>query len=242
MRQVAGPMLPKGKWRLIWGDEFDGVKLDESKWRRLGPYKAFGGWIVPEAVFLDGRGHLVIKVFERNGEFFGGMVASQGKFEHKYGFWVARCKLPKEQGHFPAFWIWSSALIPGSPKSKVGGPECGTEIDVMEWWAVRPNRVHHTLHWIERGGRRRSLSRSVDIPGIAEGFHLFGVEWTPDEYIFYVDGRETWRTNVAVSHVPEFACLSDHISKPSPWAGDIRKAKLPDFFVVDFVRVYERVG
>ena len=60
-----------------------------------------------------------------------------------------------------------------------------------------------------------------------------------DEYVFYVDGKETWRTKASgVCQVPEYIKLSDEIGK---WAGDIGKAKLPDAFMVDYVRVYDVV-
>ncbi len=37
------------------------------------------------------------------------------------------------------------------------------------------------------------------------GWHTFGLWWKPDEYVFFVDGEETWRTNAGgVSQVPEF--------------------------------------
>jgi beta-glucanase (GH16 family) len=71
-----------------------------------------------------------------------------------------------------------------------------------------------------------------------EGWHTFGLWWKPDEYIFYVDGKETWRTTTAVCQVPEYIKLSDEIGK---WGGDISKAKLPDAFLVDYVRVYDLV-
>jgi hypothetical protein len=38
--------------------------------------------------------------------------------------------------------------------------------------------------------------------------------------------------------VPEYILLSDEIGN---WAGDIAKAKLPDQFCVDYVRVYDLV-
>ena len=69
--------------------------------------------------------------------------------------------------------------------------------------------------------------------------HTYAIWWKPDEYVFYVDGRETWRTKRGgPSHVPEYMLLSDEIGQ---WAGDIRKAKLPDEFLVDYVRVYDLV-
>jgi hypothetical protein len=55
-----------------------------------------------------------------------------------------------------------------------------------------------------------------------------------------LDGKETWRTNAggSICHVPQYTLLSDEIGK---WGGDITKAKLPDKFLVDYVRVYDLV-
>jgi beta-glucanase (GH16 family) len=73
-----------------------------------------------------------------------------------------------------------------------------------------------------------------------EGWHTFGLLWSPDEYVFFVDGTETWRTNAGgVCQVPQYMLLSDEIGK---WAGDISTAKLPDRFLVDYVRVYDSVN
>jgi beta-glucanase (GH16 family) len=75
------------------------------------------------------------------------------------------------------------------------------------------------------------------VPNVMDGFHTFAIWWTPKEYIFYIDGKETWRTTAGgVSQVPEYMLLSDEIG---PWAGEISKAKLPDEFQVDYVRVYD---
>ena len=37
---------------------------------------------------------------------------------------------------------------------------------------------------------------------------MFSVEWTPTEYVFRIDGRETWRTSEGISHHPQFLILS----------------------------------
>ena len=57
--------------------------------------------------------------------------------------------------------------------------------------------------------------------------------------VFYVDAKETWRTNAGgVCRVPVYILLSDEIGT---WGGDIAKANLPDTFLVDYVRVYDLV-
>ncbi|MCC6820257.1 MAG: hypothetical protein IT579_05945, partial [Verrucomicrobia subdivision 3 bacterium] len=61
--------------------------------------------------------------------------------------------------------------------------------------------------------------------------------WTPAEYVFYVDGQEVWRTKAGgVSQVPEYLKLTEEIGE---WGGAIAKAQLPDYFEVEYVRVYE---
>ena len=73
--------------------------------------------------------------------------------------------------------------------------------------------------------------------GLKEGFHDYGLLWTTDEYVFYVDGKEVWRSKAGgVSQVPEYLKLTEEIGS---WGGDIQKAELPDYFEVDYVRVYE---
>jgi beta-glucanase (GH16 family) len=63
-----------------------------------------------------------------------------------------------------------------------------------------------------------------------------GLEWTEREYVFTIDGRETWRTDKGVSGTPEYIILSTEVGS---WAGDIRKAQLPDRVMFDYVRVYK---
>ena len=126
----------------------------------------------------------------------------------------------------------------GDGVNKVGsGGRDGTEIDIYEKpWL--DDRVQHTLHWDGYGKDHKSEGHVAKVPGVMDGWHTFGLWWKPDENIFYVDGKETWRTKKAVSQVPEYIKLSDEIGD---WAGDIKKAKLPDQFLVDYVRVYDVV-
>ena len=37
----------------------------------------------------------------------------------------------------------------------------------------------------------RSAGRVAYVPNLYEGYHIFGLEWNEDEYIFFVDGIET---------------------------------------------------
>ena len=43
-----------------------------------------------------------------------------------------------------------------------------------------------------------------------DGWHTYSLWWKADEYVFFVDGRETWRTTAGgVCQVPLYLKLSD---------------------------------
>ncbi|HPD13506.1 MAG TPA: glycoside hydrolase family 16 protein [Planctomycetota bacterium] len=231
----ALPPAPEGQtWKLVWHDEFEGDKVDESKWEVTDCPRRAGRWS-PKAVALDGKGSLVIRTLKEGDTYLDGCVRTRGKFEHAFGYYVARIRLQRQQGHWSAFWMFGSGV------TTVGNEGMdGTEIDIMEKpWL--DDRVQHTLHWDGYGKDHKSKGHVSRNPGIMEGWHTYGLLWTPDEYVFYVDGQETWRTNAGgVCQVPLYLKLSDEVELKG-WAGELAKAKLPDEFLTDYVRVYDLV-
>lgn len=229
------PPAPAGQtWKLAWADEFGGEKIDDTKWNLLGDWKRRDGYWVKQDSYLDDKGHLIVRTTRDGERFTSGALHTKGKFDHRFGYWECRCKLPTQPGHWPAFWLFSH---PGVTTVGDEGRD-GTEIDIMEkpW---RDARVQHALHWDGYGRHHKSKGKRVDVPGVSKGFHTFGLDWKPDEYVFYIDGKETWRTRAGgVSQVKAFVKLSEEIGE---WGGDIRKANLPDYFTVDYVRVFDLV-
>ncbi len=93
------PAAPKGKtWKLVWHDEFDGTKLDETKWEVMPDAPRKGGWWMRKAVSLDGKGHLVISTLKEGDRYIDGCVRTKGKFEHSFGYYVARVQLAEAAG------------------------------------------------------------------------------------------------------------------------------------------------
>ena len=229
------PPAPEGKtWQLVWHDEFDGNKLDETKWSYRPDGKRKDGWWSTKTVSLDGRGHLVICATNDNGKFSTGCIHTDGKFEHTFGYYATRVKFQTQPGFWSAFWLQCKG------EGRVGDEgRDGTEIDIFEKPTLA-DRVEHNLHWDGYGKDHKHAGHKSDVPGVSAGWHTVGMWWKPDEYIFYVDGNETWRTAAGgVSQVPEYVMFSSEVGK---WAGDIAKAKLPDDFQIDYVRVYDIVG
>ncbi len=232
-RQGETPLPVGEEYELVWSDEFEGDELDASKWdyRGLGPRR--DAINVKETVSLDGEGHLVLTTKRAGDAYHTAMIGTQGKFETTFGYFECRVKLQEQIGHWSAFWLQSPSL--GEP---LGDPQkAGTEIDIFEYLRKDGDRVHHNLHWDGYGEHHQHAGKTVTVPGLAKGWHTFGLLWTDSEYVFYVDGQETWRSDKGVSHRDEYMILSLEVGK---WAGDIAEAKLPDPLYVDYVRVYQK--
>ncbi len=71
---------------------------------------------------------------------------------------------------------------------------------------------------------------------MSEGFHTFAVEWTPESYTFFVDGYKFYEVHEAISQIEEYIILS----MEPPQQEEISKMKLPDEYIIDYVRVYKK--
>jgi beta-glucanase (GH16 family) len=228
---LQGPSSPPSGYKLVWADEFDGRTLDTTKWDYRGLGKRRDAINARECVSLDGQGHLVLETAREGDEYRTAMIGTQGKFEPRYGYFECRVQLQTQAGHWSAFWLQSPTY-----GQRLGSlEESGTEIDIFEFLVNRGDRVQHTLHWDGYSQDHKSAEHLADAPGIGSGWHTVGLQWTPQEYVFSVDGRETWRTGQAVSQHAEYLILSLEVGT---WAGQIAKAKLPDRMLVDYVRVF----
>ncbi len=228
------PRPPKGyRFKPLWQDTFSGKKIDTTKWSIRGDHKRKDGFWEKDNCFLDGAGKLVIRAAKEEKGYTTGCLSSKGKFEHDFGFYIIRCKFSRTQGHGPAFWLQSDSV------GKVGDEgRDGTEIDILEKFK-NDDRIQHALHWDGYGEDHKAASCTVEMEGLSSGYHTFGLLWTPTEYVFYVDGIESWRTTAGgVSQVKAYILLSDEIRF---WNGDITKETFPQDFYVDYVRVYDLV-
>lgn len=229
------PTLPVGqKWSLLWSDEFNGKEIDPAKWEILGDWKRRDGFWTRGESYLDGRGSLILRTRREGDKFVCGAVRTKDRFEHRYGYWVSRFKLPTQPGHWPAFWVMSDGVF------KVGDQgRDGTEIDIAEF-PKRDGTYEINLHWDGYGRDHKSSGKKITAPAVVSGFHTYALLWTPTNYTFYLDGEQVWQTAVGgVSQAPEYIKFSEEVGA---WAGDIRDGKLPDFFEIDYVRVYDAVA
>ena len=103
--------------------------------------------------------------------FTSGMISTRYTFTQTYGYFDAEMKLPSGQGNWPAFWLYA-----------VNG---NSELDVMEE-NNGSDEITGTAHNNGSGGAATGVKDYI--PNLTDGFHNFGVLWTPQTITWYVDG------------------------------------------------------
>jgi beta-glucanase (GH16 family) len=124
----------------------------------------------------------------------------------------------------------------------VGDPaNAGVEMDVIEYFPGHKRykgQARHTAHWDgydKPHHKKESVGKAM--PRLAAEFRTYAMKWDEEGYVFYIDGVETGRlARAPVSNRPQYLILSCEADK---WSGDISKARLPDTFKVDYVRVWQ---
>lgn len=225
---------------LTFEDDFDGDTLDSTKWEKVPLQKRqdLNNYWDESMVWLDGEGNLVIEMSydKENDRFLSGAVRSRGKFEQAYGYFEIRCKVNNVPGYWTAFWLMGDSV-----NDETGGGRNGTEIDIMETPYYNTKQVQNTLNWDGYGYRHKSSGNVSDIDVYDGEYHTFSLLWTEKEYVFYTDGKETWRTDAAAAlgtcEVPLFIKIS---SETGSWTGIPDPEKLPDKMITDYVRVYKQ--
>lgn len=219
---------------LIWNDEFDSVYIDTLKWNfRAEGTTRYYGIVDRKAIEQNGDGYVYIKVIEdkQNGKYLIGQLGTQKLFSYKYGYYECRAKVNNYYGAHIAFWLQSPYINQGGDPSIYG-----SEIDIFEYHRDTPNIVYHTIHWDGYGKNHKSTAHNTYYPNITDGFHTFGLLWTPYEYTFFIDGIKTWSTVKAISHIDQYMILSTELNG---WGGDPKLGEYPDQMTVDYVRVYK---
>lgn len=194
--------------RLTFEDDFDGGTLDESRWRvRDDTYLDFDQALIRRENVTVHDGLLDIaglrlprsewrttpkSRFDWNQVrgWSSGYVDTIGTFAQRYGTFEVRAKVPsrstRSRGVWPAFWL------------RANGTD--GEIDVMESYGgptIRDEDPSSTYFWNSWEESAQSYSRDhlagrAELPRgtrIWEGFHTYGVTWSPTCLRYTFDGR-----------------------------------------------------
>ncbi|WP_299930976.1 glycoside hydrolase family 16 protein [uncultured Nocardioides sp.] len=167
-----------------------------------------------------------------------GHVGTEGSYAFTYGFAAARIRTQASRGQHAAFWMQA---VGGQ---QTGGPKKGgAEIDVIEYFGDDHPEGGLTsfTYFLDKKGKKQTVGDwlpNADELGDdwAEEYHVFSVEWTPEEYVFRIDDKVTQRLKGVSSGKPEFLILS---LLSSDYELPRFDGKLPETMEVDWARVWE---
>ena len=187
-------------WKMVWNDEFDGTKLDTSKWNNNGATGAGGyGNNELQNYQMDycevTGGSLVIKPqFQWNtatkkcvsGQYYSTKLWTRNIYSVQYGKIEFRAKMPKGQG------TWAAAWMLGNNN---GWPLCG-EIDVLETTKESSKTIiPQSIHCNRFNGMPTSSGnkyKNTTVSDATTAYHTYGIIWTAKTITFTIDGKTTW--------------------------------------------------
>ncbi len=247
-----GPELDLTGYELVFEDNFDGDELDLDVWRHRAEGERRCGYNSDSQVKLENGNCVFTGEYLKDGKYgegwYAGMIALRNPVCR--GYFEIRCKCNRDKGFWSAFWI-QSITDPYDHYLSNGGIN-GAELDIFE--AMNADA--------KTKGARNSVSQTIHCNGsdddvenidsccvgkfkvgndIFDEYNTYGLKWTEDEYIFYINGRETARSTFGkgVSTVPEELIVSLEIpftdAELSQYGTDYKTQ-----MIVDYVKIWQQ--
>jgi beta-glucanase (GH16 family) len=241
------------EWKLTWSDEFNGKKIDETKWTYdVGDW----GWGNFEPQYYTERrpenarvedGNLIIEARKNdNGNSWtSARLTTRGKESFLYGKIEFRAKVPAGNGSWSAGWLLGSDYV-----DEMSWPLCG-EVDVMENVGneiddlTGNGRTHGSVHYagyyFKKGNQ---IPFITDVKNMNEEFHNYTLEWLPTGMKMYLDGVQYFDYQLNESRKVSWPYdrpqdLILNLAMGGGMGGNINPNLTSQKLIFDYVRVYE---
>jgi len=261
MWQVTNDSITR--WEYYFGDDFNTLSIDKNKWydgypwgglqvaqriytapemiepnegyvslkiNKTNEWRGFPAWMLDTTVAR--KNNIELKNGQMQLNYLTSCIWSKQSF--KYGYFECRCKVPKEKGLWPAFWLF--------------GQNNADEIDFMECKGERTKELHVDVHCPNQCDHIRGFMGSKNDWGgwvkmnqnLTDEWVVFSGVWLPNHLVYYVNG-------VPVSYFKgDFATPMNVIANLS-MAGDKggfspgpdESTHFPSEFLVDYIRVWK---
>lgn len=228
--------------RSVWSGHYQYGETTEARkgsyWNQYLAYTENGNLVIPVTYLEDGMGG------KGAGWYTAGIDTdgdSPNGFSQKFGYFECRCILPEGADVWSAFWLMNDGVY-----NEDGNGRDGTEIDIFEsdrYGKKRNNAVTSNLHFDGYGEAHQMMGAEEFLikNNPYEEFNTYALEWNESEYIFYINGKETFRTSYGgVSQNEEYLILSVEMKGENGIPSQRENQPAEDaFFIVDYVRVYQ---
>ncbi len=219
---TSGWLPPGSNWTLAWSDEFNGTSVDTSRWNYWLSGQTRRAAVNEPSNTYEGGGNLTVRITDSGGQLTAGGLESKVGFG--YGYFEVRSQI---LGGWATFWLQSPGIDGG-----INNPAAyGTEMDIQE--ACCPGAVQHAVHWNGYDSNAQFVAQPISSSLVSnqQNFNTYGLEWTPTEYKFWVNGQLSWTFTQAISQRND-----EVIRLTQETTGDYCGGSC--LYNVDYVRVY----
>lgn len=252
----------------VWGDEFEGSKLNDKNWCRETKMQATAEMAIDNTDLTVKTENGYLKMFalrhwdpkKAGVEFVAPWSVTTNKtMNYKYGYVEIRAKVPFVRGVWPSFWTSSPGALGPARTANYS-----IEVDIFEVFSsidkLSPN-IHkwytdgrHTMWAIDEGNSNEWYQFESD--NLVEEYHLYGFEWTPTKMIMYIDDKpyytydltknfDNGETGMAGYNTTLYLIFNNHLftqsSSYKPYSGcEVNAKDLPAEYVIDWVRLYQK--
>lgn len=248
---------------LVWSDEFDtNGAINSTNWFHQTQLPAGGSWFngeqqhytnqITNSFVNAGFLNIVAKKENFTDQGFTKQYTSarlNSKFAFLYGRVDVRAKIPTNQGTWPAIWML------GKNVNEDGGffdatfgttnwPACG-EIDILEH-GITPsqptNYIQSALHTPSSFGNTVNIGGTI-ASNLGNDFHVYSMNWSPNEISFLLDGVVFYTYNPAVKNASNWPFNQEQYLLLNIAMGGVA-GTIPSNFTqatmeIDYVRVYQ---
>ncbi len=252
----------------VWGDEFEGTKLNDKLWGRATKMNATAEMALDntELTTKTENGYLVMNALRHYDPKKAGVeyvapwsVTTMETMSYKYGYVEIRAKLPFIRGVWPSFWTSSSGAL--GPKSTF---DYSIEVDIFEVFSsldkLSPN-IHkwysngnHTMWAIDEGNSNEWYQ--FDSDDLVNEYHIYGFEWTKTKMVMYIDDKPYYTYDLTKNFddgasgmggydTQLYLIFNNHLftqsSSYKPYSGcEVNAKDLPAEYAIDWVRLYQK--
>lgn len=255
-------------WQLIFEEAFDSLDQQiwtvANNFDHYGEPQVYTNR--SENVFIE-DGQLILQVRKENYrcsdlsgaacnkpwyEYTSGWVETELLSQIRYGYLESRIKLPYGHGFWPAFWTF--ALWGKENRSNVA------EIDIFEMLGSSPpTQMGTNMHLdycecpdnscpCEFLGQPRCEHANpeilcngldVEIPDYSEDYLVYGLEWTPNKIIWYVNGKMVRNSSNPGIVDPVRVIFNLAIT---PWGSPDTTTPFPSTMHIDYFKFYQKIN
>lgn len=231
------------KWTLTFEDNFDAMKLDESKWITAyywGQAMAGGTYATPDELQLfkpsnvavgNSEARLVTRNEQTEGrrwtttlgfvtdkfDYTSGMINTGCCFRQQYGRFDFKVKMTSSKAVSHNIWMLGEKNIP--------------QINIA---SLGKKKDKFTIGLVTKDGAK---SESIDGATFADKYYIYSLMWTPEKLVWYVNGVEVYTYKGTIPQEPMYILLSSHMKSDAMPEKEMSKPVNAEM-AIDWVRCY----